>query len=158
MSSDEQRAKWRKASNRYYAKNKDKKRAYRNENPEKKKKAQNARWYAKNRERVRAALRARYYADIENRRAKSRKSMFKARFGVDESYRDELLARQGGVCAICESPKAKSLDHCHKTGRIRGVLCGPCNLALGLFNDDPKIITRAAKYLKHETFKKPKPV
>jgi hypothetical protein len=60
------------------------------------------------------------------------------------------LAAQGGVCAICqEPPKAKPLnvDHCHTTGRIRGLLCTPCNLGLGSFNDSMPRLARALLYL-----------
>jgi hypothetical protein len=67
-----------------------------------------------------------------------------------DGYAD-LLADQGGVCAICrKAPQAKPLcvDHCHTTGAIRGLLCGPCNTALGMLGDDPDRVDSAAAYLR----------
>lgn len=62
-------------------------------------------------------------------------------------YQD-LLTRQGGVCAINPAHTGKLVvDHCHKTGRIRGILCDHCNRALGFFRDDPTTLVRAAVYL-----------
>jgi len=69
-----------------------------------------------------------------------------------EQYEAALL-RQNGCCAIClgKSPKNQStrfsVDHDHKTGAFRGLLCGPCNAALGLFNDDRTTLQRALAYL-----------
>lgn len=54
-------------------------------------------------------------------------------------------------CDICETGfnggTQKNLDHDHKTKRIRGVLCANCNLAIGLLNDDPPVLSRAIEYL-----------
>ena len=60
------------------------------------------------------------------------------------------LARQNGACAICKKkPKRRFLciDHCHKTGKVRGLLCTQCNAALGAFGDDPKFTQAATDYL-----------
>ena len=57
---------------------------------------------------------------------------------------------QGGRCAICgeDSPKMRlAIDHDHKTGRIRGLLCRHCNLGLGAFLDDTEVMGRAIDYL-----------
>ncbi len=68
-----------------------------------------------------------------------------------EDY-DVILARQGGVCAICKTPppegKHLSVDHCHATGVVRGLLCGKCNSGLGMFADDPGRLIAAVTYLK----------
>jgi hypothetical protein len=64
-----------------------------------------------------------------------------------------LVARQKAKCAICGATKAGGrwprlhLDHDHKTGVVRGLLCVKCNSALGYFNDDPARLRRAADYL-----------
>ena len=61
-----------------------------------------------------------------------------------------LARSQGNSCAICGAkPKGRRLavDHDHKTGKIRGLLCMPCNTALGKFRDDPKLLRKAIKYL-----------
>lgn len=63
---------------------------------------------------------------------------------------EALLIKQNGVCAICHFPEATtclSVDHCHKTGAVRGLLCGDCNRAIGLFGDDPTLLESARTYL-----------
>lgn len=72
--------------------------------------------------------------------------------GVTIVQYNEILERQGGVCAICRGPQAAPhkflcVDHCHTTGKIRGLLCSPCNKSLGLLKDDPEILLAAARYL-----------
>lgn len=66
-----------------------------------------------------------------------------------------MLAEQRNVCAICKLPnvsdKAFAVDHCHKTGQVRGLLCSRCNLGLGLFQDDEETLREAARYV--ERFK-----
>lgn len=65
-----------------------------------------------------------------------------------------MLERQGGVCAICkEKPKngRLAIDHLHGTDKVRGLLCSPCNTALGLFKDDPERLAAAIEYLKRGT-------
>ncbi len=56
---------------------------------------------------------------------------------------------QNGRCAICGCSKDLVLDHCHVAGLIRKALCIRCNVALGMFKDDPKLLKRAAAYLEH---------
>ena len=63
---------------------------------------------------------------------------------------NKLLKKQNKKCAICESKKGSknlAVDHCHKTGKIRGLLCNKCNRGLGYLGDSIKIIKRALKYL-----------
>lgn len=73
--------------------------------------------------------------------------------GCTENDYQELLAGQNFVCAICSStnPNGRRLavDHDHKTGKIRGLLCQACNRALGLLKDNLDIIERAKDYLCH---------
>jgi len=66
---------------------------------------------------------------------------------------DEMLAAQGGRCAICLSgdPGKKPrffVDHCHETMEIRGLLCTSCNSGLGFLKENPKVLERAIAYLK----------
>ncbi|GHE43432.1 endonuclease VII domain-containing protein [Streptomyces capitiformicae] len=75
------------------------------------------------------------------------------KYGLTEVERDELIASQGGVCCICLSAPATHVDHCHKTGRVRGVLCFNCNSGLGLLRDDPAAMNRAADYLEGNAWK-----
>ena len=73
-------------------------------------------------------------------------------YGLTPDAYQELLDSQGGVCAICEQPcgtgQRLSVDHCHQDGHVRGLLCRNCNRALGLLQESPAIILRAASYLK----------
>lgn len=82
------------------------------------------------------------------------------RYGLTlEAYR-ELEAKVTGKCEVCHKPprcrkqwRADSrlhIDHCHKTGKVRGLLCTDCNRAIGLFEDDPAALFRAAEYVRRE--------
>lgn len=73
-------------------------------------------------------------------------------YGLERDEYYALLERQGHVCAICRKPDATtkgilSVDHCHETKRVRGLLCHYCNVALGMFRDDPELLARAAQYV-----------
>lgn len=85
-------------------------------------------------------------------KAHTRNSNLKRMYGITASEFDALLAAQGGVCAICggREPRGKNwhLDHCHESRAIRGVLCHPCNLALGYLQDQPERAEAAAAYLR----------
>ena len=86
-------------------------------------------------------------------KAKLYGSSIEYRYGITIVERDRILASQGGHCAICPSEdsdiKGRRLhvDHCHKTKRVRGLLCTRCNLAIGQMLDDPALLRRAADYL-----------
>lgn len=73
------------------------------------------------------------------------------RYGITEEQYQQLLAKQDGVCAICERPDRTydhlSVDHDHETGAVRGLLCGHCNHAIGKMGDDPELLRKAALYL-----------
>ncbi|MFG3249139.1 endonuclease VII domain-containing protein [Streptomyces sp. NPDC048187] len=79
--------------------------------------------------------------------AQGRAGHLKRQYGITEAQRDALIAGQGGVCCICLAAPAAHVDHCHETGRVRGVLCFSCNAALGQFKDRPDAIRRAAAYV-----------
>ncbi|WP_434100128.1 endonuclease VII domain-containing protein [Streptomyces olivaceus] len=77
----------------------------------------------------------------------------KRQYGITEMERDALVASQGGACCICLAAPAAHVDHCHETGRVRGVLCFSCNAALGQFKDRPDAIRRAAAYVEGNAWK-----
>ncbi|MEV7193055.1 endonuclease VII domain-containing protein [Streptomyces sp. NPDC093510] len=84
---------------------------------------------------------------------KGRAGHLKRQYGITEADRDELVASQVGVCCICLAAPAVHVDHCHDTGRVRGVLCFSCNAALGQFKDRPDSIRRAAAYVEGNAWK-----
>jgi hypothetical protein len=84
---------------------------------------------------------------------KGRAGHLKRHYGLTEAERDELVASQMGLCVICLKAPAVHVDHCHKTGRVRGVLCFNCNSAIGKLGDDPDAVRRAAAYLEGSSWK-----
>lgn len=79
--------------------------------------------------------------------------LFKTHGMTVEKY-NQLLKKQGGVCAVCKEPESfrkqrLSTDHCHKSHRFRGLLCNACNRGLGLFRDNPEALRAAADYLEN---------
>jgi len=71
-------------------------------------------------------------------------------FGVGIEEYTQMYEEQNCQCAICGitiDTHTADVDHCHIYNLVRGLLCRKCNLALGLFNDDPKCLRRAAEYL-----------
>ena len=71
----------------------------------------------------------------------------KSKYGLSEAEYWNLYCHQAGCCAICQRRVALSVDHDHRTGEVRGLLCGSCNRAIGLLKDDPDRAGRAAQYL-----------
>lgn len=87
------------------------------------------------------------YANNPN---KARESSLKRLYGVTSEKYDEIMEQQKSVCAICHRPdknKQLSVDHCHSTGFVRGLLCTSCNLTLGHAQDSPDRLRQAALYL-----------
>jgi hypothetical protein len=80
-----------------------------------------------------------------------RKHRLRCNYGLSLEEYGAMLARQGGVCAICkrkpDEGKPLCVDHCHVTGEVRGLLCHKCNSVLAFGNDDPDILRAAIAYL-----------
>lgn len=74
------------------------------------------------------------------------------KYGITTKERNRMLRAQGYRCAGCRKKKEGHwhVDHCHRTERVRGVLCRPCNLALGFARDVPSTLRRLADYLEIE--------
>lgn len=88
----------------------------------------------------------------------ARKATLKT-YGLTQQQYDEMYQAQDGKCAICHEPpgqwgvtqRALAVDHDHKTGKVRGLLCDGCNRALGIMRDDPARLMSAVAYLfEHE--------
>lgn len=106
-------------------------------------------WIAKNPERNKRN-RERWLKE-NARKVRSDKLMKK--FGISLEQYEEMFADQGGCCKICNQPETVvnrqlAVDHCHATGKIRGLLCSKCNKAIGLFQDDCERLLRAVGYLR----------
>ena len=74
------------------------------------------------------------------------------KFGIAREQWDAMYAKNKGRCWICHAkPKqALAVDHCHKSGKVRGLLCSNCNTGLGLFRDNQNLLTRAIQYLRED--------
>jgi hypothetical protein len=71
-------------------------------------------------------------------------------YGITDGQYKQMLAVQNNRCAICglTSDKRLVVDHCHHSGRVRGLLCNRCNLGMGHLQDDVQVLESAIKYLK----------
>ncbi|MGW3663507.1 endonuclease VII domain-containing protein [Streptomyces sp. NPDC005141] len=87
------------------------------------------------------------------RAIRAREDHLKRHYGLTEAQRDAMVASQKGLCVICLKAPAVHVDHCHKTGSVRGVLCFNCNSTIGKLGDDPDAVRRAAAYLEGNAWK-----
>lgn len=91
--------------------------------------------------------------------AASRRRADLAKYGITEREYEAMLTGQGGRCAICgaDDPGSRRnsrlgaqhwpVDHCHDTGRVRGLLCGSCNAGIAMLKHDRRILAQADSYL-----------
>jgi hypothetical protein len=103
--------------------------------------ASHRRWYEKHHDKVLQRKR-------DNRR--------RVNYGVTREQYDAMVEEQGGRCKVCGTDQPSThprkthwcVDHCHTTGRVRGLLCDNCNRGIGLLKDCPEVLSRAAAYLR----------
>jgi hypothetical protein len=80
-----------------------------------------------------------------------RNNTIRSRYGIEAEDVEQIVESQNNSCAIClkvfESRNDRRIDHCHITGKVRGILCHKCNSALGYFGEDTKNLSRAIVYL-----------
>lgn len=105
-------------------------------------------WHIKNRDRHLAYMRKRREEQPDHVRS----IKLKAAFGITYEDYKTILTSQNNCCAICgktpqENRKRLAVDHCHTTKQVRGLLCSPCNQAIGLFKDNPNNLYSAIAYL-----------
>ena len=134
-------------------------------------------YYERNREKIKEKARARYWQKREEIRAKQAEYQAKTgynskyyhknrkrlladaaekhranpgrKYGLNTETYWQMVEESKGLCAACGEPMKKiCVDHDHKTDRVRGLLCHPCNVTLGLMKDDPVRLEKAAAYLR----------
>lgn len=104
-------------------------------------------------EKVAAANAARYWANPMRARRRVREDHYRRKYGISLAERDNLLATQGFRCAVCQSAHPGTtnggfqVDHCHETGKVRGMLCLQCNSTLGYAHDDVIRLRLLAEYV-----------
>jgi len=126
-------------------------------------------WYLKNKKKI-SIKRKKKYNSKERKKyllkcnsytpEKHFEYKLRTRFNISLKEYNNILKRQKGVCAICKkqekikysngkvkTKRRMAIDHCHKTGKVRGLLCHFCNVGLGNFKDNKKLLLKAIKYL-----------
>ena len=104
------------------------------------------RWHAENVDVARAKAKAHYHGNKD----RHRNTRLLRKYGISLVEYDALFVAQGGRCAICgrERPtrgdQMLHVDHCHRTGKVRGLLCSPCNTVLGFLEDNNPLALQAA--------------
>ena len=106
-------------------------------------------WYEENKER----LITKGVERTRNLPKDTRKSyIIKSKYGIDIFRFKEMLKESNNKCTVCGKEHSDELplniDHDHKTGEVRGLLCKKCNYGLGFFGDDINLLNNAIKYLK----------
>ena len=94
----------------------------------------------------------------QSQRIRSRKYELKRLYGITLEDYNLLLKNQNYGCAICDKKvesKLKNLhiDHDHRTGKVRGLLCIQCNVTLGMLQDDPILVKKVLQYLEYNASK-----
>ena len=83
----------------------------------------------------------------------NKRRLRKWNYGISTEEYELLINTQKNQCAICHNQerdgRSLGVDHCHKTGKIRGLLCFTCNAAIGLLKDNENILLSAIEYLKN---------
>ena len=142
----------------YYAANIEKMRASfvrRRKQNEKKYKEHSRKYYAKNKEKLAAQSRAWRENNPDKSKRSYTNSWLKKKYGITIEQYEEKARQQNYLCAACgEEHKGKTkqttlhLDHCHSSGKLRGMLCYRCNLGLGLLDENISRLKGLIKYLK----------
>jgi hypothetical protein len=110
-------------------------------------------WYAKNRDRIRAAARTRRKENPQAIQEIERRAALK-RYGLTPETFEAMVEEQKGRCKVCQvMPQGKGncgilhVDHDHRTGKVRSLLCMKCNTAMGLMNECPLRMIALCEYM-----------
>ena len=85
---------------------------------------------------------------------RGRSGRLKYHYGITQAQYDQMVVDQNGLCKVCSRPGINRwnnqlvVDHCHSTGKVRGLLCDKCNKGLGSFEDKIEVLEAAVQYLK----------
>lgn len=147
---DDQKRRRREADRKSYLKHREKRiqraRQWRKENPDKLREIKR-RWDANNPEKLREQRRRKKPRSLEKAREASRKHLY----GVTSEMFETMLVEQNHSCKICgKKPRpgrTLTVDHCHETGQVRGLLCTACNVAIGQLGDNEAGLLRALNYV-----------
>lgn len=109
-------------------------------------------WAVKNKENKNEYIKKYNQKNIEQRKQTSRKYELKRTYGISLLQYELMLKAQNNSCKICLISKDSlkrdlAVDHCHKTGKIRGLLCNNCNVGIGNFKDSKELLINAIQYL-----------
>jgi hypothetical protein len=107
--------------------------------------------------REKARLKAVEYRKTARGIANTKRNRLKCRYNITVEEYDHMFEQQGGLCAICGKPETAkhqsgcvahlAVDHDHKTGNVRGLLCRRCNFIVGYAKDSKEVLLRAALYM-----------
>lgn|SRR5690606_10540128 len=92
-----------------------------------------------------------HYETWQRRRHQAKWRRVEKLYGLTEETFLLLVSAQGGACGLCAEPISGSgihVDHCHATGKVRALLCGPCNQGIGLLRESPELLAKAIDYLR----------
>jgi hypothetical protein len=123
----------------------------------------NKKYYIKNKEKIKERVRLyeKTHPEYKKQNAKKYRDKHKIhrrylyrKFGISEDEYLKMLEEQNYCCALCGSPQTNfkymlAIDHNHKTGKVRALLCPNCNQGLGNFKDNINLLTKAIEYLKN---------
>lgn len=113
-------------------------------------------YYSKQENKERRRKYIKEYMSIPEKVAKRRNYVLNRKYGITLQEEKNFYDKQNGKCATCKlkfkeySAAGKNnfkVDHCHKTGKVRGLLCDKCNMALGLFKENTESIKNILNYL-----------
>jgi GTP cyclohydrolase FolE2 len=86
--------------------------------------------------------------NLESARKKDRKYHYIRTYNLSEEQAQQLVENRVGICSICGETQPLVVDHCHVTGKVRGLICPSCNSLLGYSKDNVKTLTQAITYLR----------
>jgi len=93
-------------------------------------------------------------ADPERAKDRNRRTNYRVKYGMELEEVEKMFEAQNYCCAICHKPTKlggklnAKVDHCHSTGKVRGILCHACNIGIGFLEDNILVLESAIAYLK----------